>query len=139
MSSRYPRDWMWAEACEFIARAERLHRQFFNPTGISRQRPEWAPPYDMYETSEALWVIVALPGVPPDRLEIRLEPAGLTIAGIRPLPEFPRSAVLHRLEIPYGRFERLPGTRTAKTLLRNILNDCHRIYIAQRRRMAPTA
>ena len=106
MSSRDPRDWMWAEACDFIARAERLHRQFFNPTGISRQHPEWAPPYDMYETSEALWIIVALPGVPPDRLEIRLEPAGLTIAGIRPLPEFPRSAVLHRLEIPYGRFER---------------------------------
>ena len=114
MSSRDPRDWMWAEACEFIARAERLHRQFFNPTGISRQRPEWAPPYDMYETAEAVWVIVALPGVSPDRLEIRLEPAGLTIAGIRPLPEFPRSAVLHRLEIPYGRFERriaLPSGR----------------------------
>jgi HSP20 family protein len=106
MSSRDPRDWMWAEACEFIARAERLHRQFFRPTAPSRQRPAWEPPFDMYETAETLWLMVALPGVPPDRLEIRLDSAALAIAGDRPLPEFPRNAVLHRLEIPYGRFER---------------------------------
>ena len=114
MSSRDPRDWMWAEACEFIARAERLHRQFFRPTGLPRQHPIWEPPFDMYETAEALWLMVALPGVPPDRLEIRLDSAALAIAGVRPLPEFPRSAVLHRLEIPYGRFERrieLPAGR----------------------------
>jgi hypothetical protein len=30
----------------------------------------------------------------------------LVISGVRPPPEFPRSGVLHRLEIPYGRFER---------------------------------
>jgi HSP20 family protein len=114
MSSRDPRDWMWAEACEFIARAERLHRQFFRPTGISRQRPAWEPPFDMYETAEALWLMMALPGVPPDRLEIHLDSAVLAIAGVRPPPAFPRTAVLHRLEIPYGRFERrieLPAGR----------------------------
>lgn len=106
MSSRNPRDWMWAEACEFIARAERLHRQFFHPRGLAVQRPAWEPPYDMYETAEALWLVVALPGVPPERLEIRLDAAVVNIAGVRPLPEFPRNAALHRLEIPYGRFER---------------------------------
>jgi len=105
MSSRDPRDWMWAEACEVIARAERLHRQFFRPTR-SPQHPAWEPPLDMYETAEALWLMVALPGVPPERLEIHLDSAALVIAGVRPLPEFQRNAVLHRLEIPYGRFER---------------------------------
>jgi len=106
MSSRDPRDWMWAEACEFIARAERLHRQFFRPTSLSRRYPVWEPPFDMYETAEAVWLMVALPGVPPERLEIHLESAALTVAGVRPLPAFTRNAVLHRLEIPYGRFER---------------------------------
>jgi len=106
MSSRDPRDWMWAEACELIARAERLHRQFFRPAAQSLPHPAWEPPFDMYETAEALWLVVALPGVPPERLEIRLDSAALAIAGVRPLPEFQRSAVLHRLEIPYGRFER---------------------------------
>jgi HSP20 family molecular chaperone IbpA len=97
---------MWAEACELIARAERLHRQFFRPTAQPLRHPAWEPPFDMYETAEALWLVVALPGVPPERLEIRLDSAALAIAGVRPLPEFQRSAVLHRLEIPHGRFER---------------------------------
>lgn len=106
MSSRDPRDWMWAEACEFIERAERLHRQFFRLAPQPAQHPAWEPPLDMYETAEALWLVVALPGVPPERLDVRLDSAVMVIAGLRPLPEFPRGAVLHRLEIPYGRFER---------------------------------
>ena len=105
MSSRDPRNWMWAEACEFIERAERLHRQFFQ-LAAPAQRPTWEPPVDMYETAEGLWLVAALPGIPAERLEIRLDSAAVVIAGVRPLPEFPRGAVLHRLEIPYGRFER---------------------------------
>jgi HSP20 family molecular chaperone IbpA len=104
MSSRDPRDWMWTEACEFIERAERLHRQFFRPATQPAQYPAWEPPFDMYETAEALWLVVALPGVPPERLDVRLDSTAMVIAGLRPLPEFPRSAVLHRLEIPAGRF-----------------------------------
>ena len=106
MSSRDPRNWMWAEACEFIERAERLHRQFFQLTSLPSQRPAWEPPVDMYETDEALWLVSALPGIPAERLEIHLDSAVLVIAGVRPPSAFPRSAVLHRLEIPYGRFER---------------------------------
>ena len=106
MPSRDSRNWMWAEACEFIERAERLHRRFFQLAALPARHPAWEPPYDMYETDEALWLVVALPGVPPERLDVRVDSAAMIIAGIRPLPEFPRSAVLHRLEIPYGRFER---------------------------------
>ena len=108
-----PPNWMWAEACEFIERAERLHRQFFQ-LAVPSQRPTWEPPLDMYETAEVLWLIVALPGVPPEQLDVRFDSAALVIAGVRALPEFPRSAILHRLEIPYGRFERrieLPAGR----------------------------
>ena len=105
MSTRDPRNWMWAEACEFIERAERLHRQFFQ-LAAPTQLPTWEPPVDMYETAEALWLVAALPGIPAERLEIRVDSAAVVIAGVRPLPEFPRGAVLHRLEIPYGRFER---------------------------------
>jgi len=114
MSSRDPRNWMWAEACEFIERAERLHRQFFQLTALPTRQPVWEPPLDMYETADALWVITALPGVPPERLEIRLDSGAIVITGVRPSPVLPRGAVLHRLEIPYGLFERrieLPAGR----------------------------
>lgn len=105
MSSRDPRNWMWAEACEFIERAERLHRQFFE-LGAPALRPGWQPPVDVYETGEALWLVVALPGVPSDRLEIGLESGAVVIAGVRPLPELPHDTLVHRLEIPHGRFQR---------------------------------
>jgi len=106
MSSRDPHNWMWAEACEFIERAERLHRQFFQLSALSAPRPSWQPPIDIYETTEALWLMVALPGVPADHLDIRIEGTAIIITGTRPLPELPHDTVVHRLEIPHGRFER---------------------------------
>jgi hypothetical protein len=42
---------MWADACEMLARAERLHRQFFEPGRATASRlPVWQPPADVLET-----------------------------------------------------------------------------------------
>src|SRR3569832_2418762 len=98
MSSRDPHNWMWAEACEFIERAERLHRQFFQLSALSAPRPSWQPPIDIYETTEALWLMVALPGVPADHLDIRGGGAAGGGAGARPRPERPRGAGGQRRE-----------------------------------------
>ena len=111
-----PRDfeaWMWAEACEALARAERLHRQFFR-LGQTGPRPSWEPPVDIFESDEALWIVAALPGVDAARVEIAVVDGVLIIAGERPVPTLQRAAAIHRLEIPQGRFERriaLPAGR----------------------------
>ena len=31
MARDVARDWMWSEACEMLARAERMHREVFRP------------------------------------------------------------------------------------------------------------
>ncbi|HEY0526080.1 MAG TPA: Hsp20/alpha crystallin family protein [Stellaceae bacterium] len=105
MPTRDSRLWMWAEACEFLDRAERLHRQFFQP-GRSPVRPNWEPPVDVVETARDLVITAALPGVEPDQVEVALDGDVLIIAGGRRLPVETRDAVIHRLEIPHGRFER---------------------------------
>jgi HSP20 family molecular chaperone IbpA len=97
------RNWMWSEACALIARAERLHQDFFQP---DRSTPAWEPPIDILETDRRLWIIVALPGVEPPDLQVAVEGNALRIVGVRRLPEIARGAAVHRLEIPYGRFER---------------------------------
>ena len=56
----FPRDWMWSEACDVLARAERMHREFFRP---ARARLAWEPPVDVLETGEEVLVFMALPGV----------------------------------------------------------------------------
>jgi hypothetical protein len=33
-----PRQWMWGEALDMLARAERLHRQLFQPTSAPARR-----------------------------------------------------------------------------------------------------
>ena len=92
---------MWADACAAMERAERLRRQFFHH-GTSR----WEAPIDVFETADALIILVALPGVELDSIALTLNAGTLTVTGERPLPPELRDARILRMEIPYGRFER---------------------------------
>ncbi len=116
---------MWAEACEALARAERMQRQFFRP-GERGTRPVWEPPVDLFENGSELWIVAALPGVPPARLEVGVDKGVLVIAGERPSPALQRAAAIHRLEIPHGRFERriaLPPGRF-ELVRRDLVDGC---------------
>jgi HSP20 family molecular chaperone IbpA len=105
--------WMWAEACEALARAERLQREFFR-LGPPSKRPNWEPPVDIFDTGDALWIVAALPGVASPSIEIAVADGVLTLSGERRPPVQQRDATIHRIEIPQGRFERriaLPAGR----------------------------
>jgi HSP20 family protein len=104
---------MWSEACEMLARADRLHRELFRPAP-GRRIPTWEPPVDVLETEREVLVLVALPGVEPEQVETVIEGAHLVVTGHRVLPAELATAVIHRLELPQGRFERrirLPSGR----------------------------
>jgi HSP20 family molecular chaperone IbpA len=104
---------MWNEALAMIARAEHLHRRFFEPA-ITMQAAGWEPPVDIFETDRELWVVVALPGVEHDDLDVTIDGNVLQVAGQRRLPAAAHTATIHRLEIPHGHFERhikLPSAR----------------------------
>jgi HSP20 family protein len=96
---------MWSEAVEMLARAERMHRELFRPA-VGRPIPTWEPPVDVLETEHEVLVLVALPGVDLDQVETVIEGAYLMVAGARTLPAELATAVIHRLELPQGRFER---------------------------------
>ena len=122
----FPNSWMWSEACDMLARAERLHRDFFQPVRSGSPTPSWQPPVDMIETERDVLVLVALPGVDPDRVEAVIDGADLVVVGSRVLPTELRTAVIHRLELPQGRFERrvrLPAGRYA-AVRRAMLHGC---------------
>lgn len=106
MNSGRSRDWMWAEAVGLIDRVQRLHQQAFAPGRAGGGTPSWEPPADMIETDAELLVLVALPGVDLDKTEAVIEDGILVVRGARILPMALRTAKIHRLELPQGRFER---------------------------------
>ena len=106
MPARNPELWMWSEACEMLARAERMQRDFFRPRPTRMRLPAWEPPVDVLETDREVLVLMALPGVDPDAVEAAIEDGALLVAGQRVLPPELRTATIHRMELPQGRFER---------------------------------
>ena len=91
------------EAFDMLREADRLHRQFMT-LALGRAGPCGVPPIDIVEDARALLVRVALPGVAPGDVEIRTDGTRLSVLARRPLGV--ASTTIHRLEIPYGRFER---------------------------------
>lgn len=107
MASNDPRQWMWDEALDALARAEHLHRQLFQPPVLAQaRRPRWEPPIDVLETDQEVVIIAALPGVPEQSLMVGIDGGVLVLAGERPPPAELQTGVIHRLELPQGQFER---------------------------------
>lgn len=107
-------EWMWADALDALGRVERLHRQFFQPR--QARTPTWEPPVDVLETEREVLIFIALPGVDAREAQAVIDGAALVVSGRRVLPQQLATAVIHRLELPQGRFERrvpLPPGRYA--------------------------
>jgi HSP20 family protein len=126
MPTRDPHDWMWGDALDTLARAERLHRQLFQPGPGPARQASWEPPVDVLETEAHVLIIAALPGVNDAAIQLTVDGAFLVIAGQRTVPVELRTAVIHRLELPQGRFERrvpLPPGRYDH-IHRQTMNGC---------------
>ena len=109
-----------------LVQAERLHRQLFRPAPPVVSGPSWEPPIDVLETEFEVLVLVALPGVNPDEVEAIIADSDLLVTGTRILPAALRTAIIHRLELPQGRFERrirLPVGRYQR-VRRSVVNGC---------------
>ena len=128
------RTWMWARALEVLAEAERLQKQFFHLGQSPSKRPAWEPPVDIYESDGALHLVVALPGVSTDRVRVRTEENALVISGDRPVPWEGPVGTIHRMEIPYGHFERrIEGLPSGLELTRKeICNGCLLLTLRKR-------
>src|SRR5262249_17481099 len=82
---------------------------FFRLARAERTQPTWEPPVDVFEDEEGVVIVVALPGVPADRVELAYESGVLVVRAQRPLPFPGTRRAIRQLEIPYGYFDsRIP-------------------------------
>jgi HSP20 family molecular chaperone IbpA len=98
-------DWMWAHAIDLIEQAGHMHRQFFRLSSAQAQTI-WEPPVDMFEDDLEVVIVVAMPGVVAEHIEVTSAPGELVVRAERPLPFTAGRRAVRQLEIPYGRFER---------------------------------
>lgn len=74
------------------------------PWGASADR--WRPKVDVFETEDAYWVQVDVPGVPPEAIAVRTEAACLIIEGERSATRLAAAGRAVRLERTGGTFSR---------------------------------
>src|SRR5690348_10582008 len=122
----FPHKWMWSAAFDALAKAVRPHREFFRSATSISEQPVWEPTVDVLETDRAVPVNLALPRVAPNRAEAVIDDGCLIVVGLRVLPCELQTAIIHRLELPQGRFERrvpLPAGRYS-AVRRAMNNGC---------------
>lgn len=105
MSSGYRWFLVVENALPLLHNAQRLKAGFAAPATM-HSIPCWEPAVDLYEHAGELRLLVALPGVTDDEVEVVVEAGAVLVRGKRSLPPVLQRAAIHRLEIPYGRFER---------------------------------
>lgn len=86
-----------AEDDEWPGDSERLLSWAHHPT-----LHLWRPPIDVFETDEALTVVVEIAGIRVDDFSIALGKQSLTISGVRAGSTGPRA--YHQMEILHGEF-----------------------------------
>jgi HSP20 family protein len=117
-------DWMWAHACEVMARAERMQRQFFRVAAPGQA--VWEPPVDVFEDEHEVAIVVALPGVAAEHVEVTSQGGTLVVRARRPQPLAGSRHAVRQMEIPYGLFERriaLPAGRL-EVVSRELTHGC---------------
>ena len=86
MVIRNPRSWMWAEACEMLEQAQRLQRQFFRFGHAVEAQPRWEPPVDIVADDRSVEIMVALPGVAPEQVQVQIDQGALSVTACRAVP-----------------------------------------------------
>ena len=67
----------------------------------------WQPLVDIYEQDDTVVIVVELPGVDKEEIDVTIEHEILRITGMRPKRIPDATQHVHQMEIPYGRFTRL--------------------------------
>lgn len=91
----------WGE----LATLQRDVSELFNREAGAR-RASLIPPIDAYRTEEGLVVLVELPGMGPDQVEVSVQDNVLTLSGERPVPAGVEDDAWVRRERATGAFER---------------------------------
>ena len=95
------------DALELADEARRLLLELDRDVpGAATLTAECRPPIDVYETPEALEIVIDVPGVPAEFLRVAVRRSTLVVVGAKLTPRNDGEARYHLAERSYGRFAR---------------------------------
>jgi len=98
---------LFQELERFRERMERTWQQLLGPPAPSRFCPPiFEPPADVYETDEAVVVVLEVAGIRDREVELSLDGRSLVVRGEREMPQGPQGRVYYQMEVCYGPFQR---------------------------------
>jgi HSP20 family protein len=109
----------WDPFREMASLQERMNRIFSDfrarsPLGEEEiTQGAWAPPVDIYETTESIVLEAELPGITKDDIVVEVKDNTLTLKGDKRFEREVKEENYHRVERSYGSFQRvftLPST-----------------------------
>jgi len=83
------------------------HLSQHKPRSVIFSQRTWQPATDIYETADAVVVVVDLAGVPEDEIQLVVARDSLTIRGERREVDQQGERTYSLIEIPFGPFERI--------------------------------
>jgi HSP20 family protein len=101
----------WDPLRDLLDLQEKMNRLFEDSLSATRADPTvppsaWTPAADVYETADAFVVLMDLPGMSPDDVEIHVDGERLVVRGERRPSDKTRPESFHRVERSYGAFTR---------------------------------
>jgi HSP20 family protein len=97
---------------DLLSLQERMNRLFEDSLAATRTEPglpasAWTPAADVYETSDGFVVLMDLPGLSAEEVEIHVDGERLVVHGERKPDATARAESFHRVERSYGVFTRV--------------------------------
>jgi HSP20 family protein len=102
----------WDPLRDLLNLQEKMNRLFEDSLAATRTDPSvppsaWTPAADVYETGEGFVLLMDLPGLHPDDVEIHVDGDRLVVRGERRPSDKTRPESFHRVERSYGVFTRV--------------------------------
>lgn len=88
---------------EFVRRSTEID-ELFRAMMSSRGYAEWRPPFDVYQTKDAIEIVAEIAGLDRDQIEVMVEGETISIRGQRTDPAACEHRSFHQARIVYGDF-----------------------------------
>jgi len=132
----------WDPFKDIMSLQERINKIFDETVQKDRksQYGDWYPPVDIFEKEDGITIIMEIPGVSEEDIDLQITDGVLTVRGEKKLPYEKNNENFYRLERNFGKFARsfaLPNSVDQNKVKASLKEGILKIEIGKRDEIKP--